>query len=154
MPVNRLLQCSIVAIFLSGCCTKVECDIALSPIVGITFENYTNAELAEGKAFIYGEKSKAVIDSFSLEHKRLLDLYTNTHGNNSYFRIDTVRLVFQLAGRTDVLEDISYEAYSDKISCNKCFLKDGRKTVTRYNTKSFTYNNEVHKNEAVLTIRK
>lgn len=137
-----------------GCCTKKDCVIEGTPVLEIRLQHFDDADLLAGQTYYYDQATGALLDSTGIPLSDPQRINHKVHLRTGPYTPDQLFIVIRAAQHSDTIRDVRFESYNYKISCNECFLADGRETVTDYRTLSYTLNNQVVRGNNVVTISK
>ena len=141
-------------ILLNSCCTLKDCNMEFSPEIFVKFKGYSTNDLQKLTVLLINDKSSAIEDSVLYTNQNYVRI-ENWMLNFKKIEIKDYSFILKTNFLIDTIKDISFEIYSKKINCNKCFpFGDGSATVTNYKNFSFVFKDIKYTDQDTLIIEK
>lgn len=143
-------------VVLNSCCTKKDCDAEYHPEIVINFEDFTTSNLVNLAIYLTDKSNNAIKDSVISNYYSNTVRINNRLLSNGESEIKNYNYIIKtIIGTTDTITNISYEAYSYKINCNKCFLViNDKEIVNDYKDFSYQHKGKKYFRGDILTIQK
>ncbi len=128
---------------LGACCTKMDCDYVHNPGITVVYRNFIPGTREPVNVYALNKHNGTPVDSinFSDYFNGTVRLNEGLFGELQPGSFKDYNYVLTVGTTTkDTIRDVTYQAYSYEVECNKCLLADGSSTVQDY--KDFQYRHE------------
>jgi hypothetical protein len=144
---NRYLRTGLLGLCalagLGACCTKMDCDKVHRPEITVLYKNFVPGTPATASVYALNKNNGMRVDSVDLTDyfNGTVRLTEGLFGELEPGGFQDYNYVLMVgATAKDTIRDVTYQAYTYEVECNKCLLADGSARVQDF--KDFQYRHE------------
>ena len=139
---------------LGACCTKKDCASVRRPEITVRYANFVPGTSQPVAVYALNKNSGVPVDSVKMSYfDGTIRLAEGLFGKLEAGDLADYTYVLAVGtGTKDTIRDVSYQAYTYRVECNKCLLADGSSTVRDYKDLQYRHEGRLYQDADTLII--